>query len=385
MPGQLWIGILLPAAALLLAGGAGLLPARRRVLGLLAFIALMAAVCGALFVPANPWAMLLLLPCMLNMLLFLPAMARPVHEEWPVTLLGAGIALHIVAQFIKHNALFQSVAALLPWIFAAYLIGCLFSVNRSLLMSNSPTAFQPLLKQNRLLLSALCVAAVLLANLRSVAAAIRTAITWAVTAVAAAVVWLLSLFYVENETAGPPESAHAFEGLGEAAEPSLLSQILEIVFMVVAGLLAAVLLYFAAKQLRKLLRKLFRAILERLQAYRQKIAADYVDTSESLLHWDDLRQTAKARVGKIKRRYLPTPWEKLTPAERVRRVYALLLRRQRAQTDPAQTARETLQSGALRLPGADAEALAALYDQARYSDHPIADADADSLRKRTKV
>jgi hypothetical protein len=58
------------------------------------------------------------------------------------------------------------------------------------------------------------------------------------------------------------------------------------------------------------------------------------------------------------------PWEKLSPEARVRRVYALLLRRG-GRPNPALPARETLESACT--PPADAAATSPALRQARYS------------------
>ena len=386
-PGALWPAALLPGAALLLTGGAALLPARRRVPALLLSILAIAAGCAALFLPGNPAAMLLLLPCVLSMLLFMPAMARPAHGEWTLSFLGLGIGLHIVAQIVKGFTVFTAAAPAVTWAFAAYLLACLFSFNRTVLMGTGAgaAAAKPMLSFNRGLLAVFCLLSLLLANIRPVGTAIRTAIRWSITAIAMAVYWITSLLAPGGkqgtETAGSPGF---MPGIEEAAEPSLFSQILQYVLMGIALLALIVLLYFAGKHLYRLLKKALRIAGERLRLYRKKITADYQDQSESLLNWGEIRKAAGKRVIRFKNRYLPTAWEKLSPAQRVRRVYTLLTRRQ-PNPDPALTAKETLAGPVLKLSPADAAALAALYDKARYSDHPIADAEADALRKRAGV
>ena len=197
---------------------------------------------------------------------------------------------------------------------------------------------------------------------------------------------MFSLFAPQGEMEAAQPSGNSFEAMMEAApEPSLFARIMEIALIVVAVLVTAVILFFALRVLYRVLKRVLRGILARLQAYRQRISADYVDQSETLLDWNELRQSAKSRIDQLKRRYMPTPWEKLSPAQRVRRVYALLLRRPKEAPSPALTAQETLSSGTLRLPPDAAASLAALYDQARYSDHPITTQEADALRRQAGV
>lgn len=383
IPGEIWLAAVLPVPALALTGAAGLLPARRRTAALAFAALIMAAGCALLFLPARPTALLLFLPCLLIMLLFMPAMARPAHRELTASHLGFGVILHIAAQFLKAVPLFQGVAAALTWCFTAYLIACLFSVNRTVLTGNSPGASKTLLLGNRKLLAGLSVLALLLTNVDAVGAAVKTAIVWMIMAFAAVIKWINSLFAQGVPAEGMP-SGSPFSGLEEASEPGLFAKILEVFLSVLAALIAAALLYFAVRFLIRFMRKLFSAALERLSAYRRRISADYDDQSESLLDWGEIKRITAERISRIRRRYMPTPWERLSPARRVRRVYALLLRRS-GQPDPALTARETLQSGAFHLRPDDAATFAALYDRARYSDHPIAVQDADDLRKRAGV
>lgn len=386
MPQSLWLAALLPVAALALTGGAALLPVSRRVPALMGALAIMAALCAVLLMPQNPLAELLFLPCAFVMLYFMPAMQRPAHAEWTGKQLGAGIILHLIAQFLKSMDLFKAASALLTWCCAVYLLACLFAFNRMVLMGNSPTASKTLLYSNRRMLVGFSLLALLLANIKPIGTAIRGALTWVVTAIAKAVLWLTSLFGTSGtESTDSAADMSAFTDLGETTEPSLLSQIMQVIVIVAVAAIVALLLFWALRKLYRLLKKAFYALMEHLQLYRQRISADYSDQSESLLDWSELRQSARQRAERFRRRYMPTPWEKLSPTQRVRRVYTLLLRRPREAPNPALTAQETLQSGDFKLSPADTAALAALYDQARYSDHPITDAQADEARKRTGV
>ena len=187
VPERMLVPLLLPIPALLLTGGIGLLPPKRRTAALVLAIVLIAGGCAALFLPEQPAGLALFAPCLLIMLLFLPAMARPVHQEWALSQLGYGVGLHVAAQIIKSIAHFAGATAPLIWATAAYLVVFLFSFNRSVLMSNDPAAAKPLLAVNRLMLAVLCMLGLLLANIRSVAAAVHAAVTWVIAAIIRAV------------------------------------------------------------------------------------------------------------------------------------------------------------------------------------------------------
>ena len=72
------------------------------------------------------------------------------------------------------------------------------------------------------------------------------------------------------------------------------------------------------------------------------------------------------------------PWETLDGGARVRRLYRRYARVQNASA--GETAREALAQPSA-LGASTAAAFADLYDQARYSDHPIPESRADSLRQ----
>lgn len=380
LPGRLWLAAILPLPALLLTGFAGLQPAGRRPMALALAMALMAAVCAALFLRTAPFAMLLFLPCAVTMLLFMPAMARPAHQEWTTRHLGAGLVLAIAAQVFGAFAAFESAAAPLKWIFVLYLFALLFSYNRSMLLDTGSASAKTLLSHNRVLLAVFCLAALLLASLEAVGAAVRAAILWIIAALSAAFLWLSTLFQ-QSPGGGAVQGNDPFAVFYEGAEPGAFSRVAEIVLIAVAALIGTALLLFIFKRLFRLLRRAFHALMDKLRLFKRRISADYVDQSETMLDWGEIRHTAAKRLRRIKARVFPAPWEKLTPAQRVRRVYRLLLRRAAA-PDPAKTAREMLSSGALRLPADAAAPAAALYDRARYSTHPISAQEADALRRQ---
>ncbi|HPJ01700.1 MAG TPA: hypothetical protein PKU80_02540 [Candidatus Limiplasma sp.] len=385
IPDRLWLAAALPVPALLLTGLAGLQPARRRTFALILALLLMAGGCAALFLASQPLGLLMFLPCAATMLAFMPAMTRPAHQEWSLKQLGAGLVLHIAVQFVKNVAVFQVVATQVSWMLVCYLILFLFSYNRTVLVETGSTSAAMLIRQNRRLLMVFCLLTLLLANLKAVGTAVRTGIGWIITNVSAALLWLTSLFsQTTEEGAAAPGGENPFAVFYKDTEPSLLSQILEIVIIAVGILIAAVLLFFACKVLYRLLRRASQALMDRLRLFGQRISADYEDQTETLFAWGEIQKTAAKRMRRIRNRLLPTSWEALSPDQRVRRVYRTLLHRASA-ANPALTAQEMLKSGALGLPSDAAMPAAALYDRARYSTHPISAQEADDLRKRAGV
>ena len=385
LPGSLWLAAAMPAFAIALTGCAGLLDAKRRTAALLLAILSVAAVCAALALTRSPLWAVLFLPCLLVMLVFMPAMAQPAFQEWTAPRLGFGVLLHTAAQFSKGTDFFATAAAPLSWCFAAYLVLCLFTLNRGVLAGSASSASKALLTHNRRMLAVLCCAALLLANLKAVGTAVRAALWWIIASAARAAVWLINLLRPQSAPSAAGQGGNPLEGLTGGTEPvSAFAKIMETVLTVLAALIAAALVFFALRYLYGLLKKALLRFSERWQAYRRKISADYMDQNESLLDWGELRKAAAARADRFRRRYFPVPWERLSPQQRVRRVYSLLLRRPVTQ-NPALTARETLLGGALNLPAEDAAALAALYERARYSDHPVTEDEADAARRHAGV
>jgi len=339
IPGRWWLAIVLPLPALLLTGLAGLLPAKRRVPALILSIAIMAAMCTLMFLESLLPGIALFVLCVFQMLLFLPAMARPAHEEWSMRLLSAGLAVHIGAQFVKDLPLFTHAAALLTWVFVVYLFMLLFSFNRMTLAATGSTTGKTLLRHNRRLLTVLSLLILLLTNIRGIGQAIRRAIAWVIIQINALLAWFGSLLPQQDPGGGAQESLPL---------------------------------------------EAFRALADRLRLFKQRITTDYEDQSETLLDWSEVKTAAVRRMRRIRNRLRPTPWEALAPDQRVRRVYRLLLRRIDS-PDPTLTAQEVLQSGALPLPGDAVPTAAVLYDRARYSTHPIAPKEADELRRQAGV
>jgi hypothetical protein len=389
LPGSPIAVLLMPLAALVLAYAAGLFTGKRRKWAFLLAMFMQALLCASLLLPMNPWSAFLFLPCLVMMLFFMPAINRPLGLEWSTSQLSQGVVLHLIGQAVKGLPVFEGAGYTLSLFFSGYLILCLFAFNRYALLDASGAEQSPpvkLLQKNRRILAVFALIAILAASWQSFETAVLAVWEFLKRAFATILIWLSSLL----PELAPSGDQGAQQGLdlsafGEASKPSAFSLILEKVLTVLAVIVAALLLLFALYQLFRLIKRLMKNLLVRIRDYTRAIGEGYTDKTESLLDWGEVARSAKERWESFAQRHKKPPaWESLSPRDKVRRVYALLIKKLKNST-PSLTAREALQSSELSLPPAQAQQIASLYEQARYSDHPISPEDADVLRKSTGV
>ncbi len=385
-PEQQVAAMLLPLLAVGLTCGAGCVRGKRRRSLFALAVALTAAVYACVFLPVQAIRLLTFLPALLSMLLLMPAMARPAREEWAVSQIGVGIAVYLVGLIIARQAIFTEINRILPWLFSAYIILSVFYVNSLSLMSVAGVGKAGgILPYNRRLLVLCCAVAIPVANFDAVWSALENAALWLAHVALTVMRFISSLFQSSSSQVEEAASDESMEGLiTEGAEPSAFALFMEKVAMVLAIVLITALVIFVAYQIGKKLRKWFGKVWERLQAYTKKIGDSYEDSAERIPVWGDVQNAAREKWEQYKRRANLTPWSKLTPRDTVRRIYALLLLRTR-EVNPTQTAKETLTGDHLGLQEETAAELAALYDEARYSDHPLSMEQAQAIRKKAGV
>ncbi len=388
LPSAFSLAFLLPGAAVVLTFLASFFSGRKRRLCFLAALVLEACLCAAALPLENPLALLLFLPCLLMMLLFMPALSKPLYWEWKGSLLAAGAGLHTVAQILSGNPVFAGAGAVLPYFFSAYLLICLFQLNRRVISERVEDAPPPgLLKRHRRLLALAALIALPAANWQAAKDAALALLVFLRDAVWALLMLLASLF-PEPAPAGSGSEGQGMDlsALGEQTqEPGLFAQIMEKVLIGIAILLAAALVLFGLYHLIRVMKKALRVLLARLRAYTRAIGEGYVDKTESLFHLSDVGHAARDRWALYQKRHQrPPDWARLSARDKVRRVYALLIGRLK-QENPAMTARETLLGGKLSVTPEEAKAMAALYEAARYSEHEISPKDAEAMRKSAGV
>ncbi len=381
--------LLLPLAALAFTYTTGFFSGKRRRLAFLLAMILQALLCAFVLFPLNPWSTFLFLPCLVMMLLFMPAINRPLHLEWSTSQLSQGILLHLIGQAVKGLPVFEGAGSFLSLFFSGYLILCLFAFNRYALLDASGADQSPpakLYQKNRRILTVFALIALIIAGFKSFETAVLAVWAFLKRAFATFIIWLITLLpdlgQVNNQGAqqGPDLSE-----LGGASEPSVFSLILEKVITVLAIIVAVLLLLFGLYHLYKLIKRLLKKLLDRIRDYTRSIGEGYTDKTESLLDFGEVARSAKEKWESFAQRHKrPPSWESLSPRDKVRRAFAMLLKKLKDPT-PTLTAREALQRGELSLPADCAQQIASLYEQARYSNHPISPEEADVMRKNAGV
>jgi hypothetical protein len=182
----------------------------------------------------------------------------------------------------------------------------------------------------------------------------------------------------------------------EATEPSAfwvwLEKILYILIIAVVCLAALYLLYIIGKRLIRLGKLLYKWLKRRLDQGEIDQKSGYEDESTSLTSWGDLIKSysSKASDWLDRLRKREVKWSDLaTNAEKARYLYRLFVMKSLSKSnklDTHLTAQEMILSIQKRTPELShpSEQLATLYNQARYSDHPIQDEDITKLKKSLK-
>jgi hypothetical protein len=184
--------------------------------------------------------------------------------------------------------------------------------------------------------------------------------------------------------------------LPPAKEPSTvivwLEKIVYVVFIVVICAVLLFLLYLLGKWLIRFSKRLYNWLTGRLDQNEGNQAAGFEDESTRLTTMGDLIKSYSTKVidwlEQLRKREVK--WSDLTTnAERVRYLYRLFVTKSLSKgnkVDLHLTAQEMISTIQHRLPelSHDSEKLASLYNQARYSDHPVGDEDIKRLSKDLK-
>ncbi len=194
-----------------------------------------------------------------------------------------------------------------------------------------------------------------------------------VSAIAKLIAMLAALFPEETE---PTETTVATEPLGELDFKDVievppgrgLSEQEAMIMWAVAAAVAIMLVLLASHKLLRGVKNIFSRIYETVTGDIMTEAADFRDEiTDTRNEGDGVYTTEK---GKSRKK--PVPRRKMTPVQRIRYRYQRL-----AQKHPEwglqSTARENLHDTAAKL-----------YEQARYSNHPISESDAAAFEQETQ-
>lgn len=333
---------------------------------------------------ALPLGLVLPVLCVPMLLLLPPAYGRPAWEEWPQFLWGTCVAAHAVALILIARLHLEQIAVAEQACAAAFAFLYVLTLNRVNLRASThgmQKAPRAVARRNLFLTLALFACGMLVALWRTLAQALDHALAALKRGVLAVFRFLLSLFPQDGSVSGESGGMAAPDlgELAEGAQTSDFARLMEKIFMVVAYILVAAAACFALWFLYRKLKVLFRKLLARLRQYAAAASEDYEDEAESTLNLDEKARAISDRLRRVLRpRAKGAPWEQLDGGARVRRLY----RRYAGirNTSAGETAREALAQPSA-LDASTAVAFADLYDQARYSEHPVPEAQADSLRK----
>lgn len=390
-----------PALCLVLGCVHYLLPGRARpwyAAGTLAALAVTVYIC----MPENAHfaGYLVFVPGALVLLMIPPSIKREIGSEWPLGIWCTCVAAGLITQMMMYTAvqftqgMGKTLRTVLACAFVLHLLLCVMNLNRQSMDAGTISSSsgsqktgisQVMHRRNRLAVVLLFAAALLISAWKAIEGWLVAAWDAVKQVLMAFLLWLASLRNTDQpsgrgEQGGPLDM---LTGL-EEGEPSFIAQLLEKVAMVVAAAAAVVALFFLLRFLLKKLRVVLRKILEKLKLYARGASEDYVDETESIF---DAEEVGKAISDRIRKAFRSPPkakkpdWHKLDGRGKIRYLYRQFW--ERHPKEQLLTAREALMQENT-IPRSVQTQFADLYDQARYSQHPVSDQDAEQLKEKLK-
>lgn len=299
-------------------------------------------------------------------------------QEIPVFWIAYGILAHLVGQLMLRADRVSGALVLSAYSggFLAALLGfvllTLLSLNRDSLLGASgkrqsvPGAMR---RKNTLLILALFVIAVLASLLPSVLSFLTGAAEQAIDWVIQLVIRLIpdtATQYVENIPSAA-EGNTAVPGGGGAA--LTLNPVVEKLMAACGAVLTFLLLGYLLYRLYRILEGYLRRMMASLGKFASQVSEDYIDEVTDTR--EDISPEKTERKKGVSRLPIPEP-RNLAPAEKIRFRYQRLMRKH-PEWDAGSTARENLP-----------ENMAALYERARYSQHPVTEEDAAAFSTGSK-
>lgn len=321
----------------------------------------------------------LLAPCALLFYKALRAAPLPAWRQRDAGFWYAALALHALSQLAARLAGLRAALPVLTVLLAAYVAALPLVLNRQALEENAtgqagdgPARYLRL--RNLLLALGFSTLTLLAGTWNAVKDAFSVLLGWMGRGLLAVVLWLGRLFAADASVA-PAYGGEAFLPMAaEAGEASAFWAVLEKIGIAAALLLGAAGLCFALWKLAGLCRQWLRRLHARLRETFAALSEENQVEKESILDWEEMRRSARARAARLRRRLTRPPrWEQMDNRRRVRWAYARL-RAQRPDIADAQTAREALS----RIP--EGARMADVYDAARYGLRDITDEEAAFMR-----
>ncbi len=205
--------------------------------------------------------------------------------------------------------------------------------------------------------------------------------------VLAAIMWLilkLSELQGGGGGGGGGDGGSMLPDFGPADPTPVWLEVFTRILMVIA--LVAVIIVgagFVGYVLFRLVRGLYRIIRKMIDNYNESLAAGYVDERSSILHIDETARewgdAVRRAIARLTTR--PPKWDAMTPSERIRFCYKVLLTRRTKQGDSSAfvaTPRELI-ARTIADP-AEADAFVEGYERARYAEQDIAAEPAEAAK-----
>ena len=290
---------------------------------------------------------------------------------------AAGVIAHLFAQltgFVARRqgpSVWDEATPVLTAAFILFMVLVLLSMNRTTMLSASlgrqriPLSMR---RRNVAITLSLMGGALLIAGIPAIVQFVERVWSLLLSAVLAVMAFIARLL----ETEDVPGTGGAGGGMDmmpyvEVQEPSLLAVILEKIAMAAALIAAVLLLLFAMRQTLRAVRALMRRIRAHFARYIAVASQDYVDEITDTR--EDGSEASGSLLDRIRRRMAWASERGLSPSQRIRQRYRLLLRRH-PDWHMSRTARENLP-----------DETAALYEAARYSGREVSDEEADAFKK----
>lgn len=352
---------------------------RRIAAGVLGAAALLAL--GVCTLPVGENRLLLVVPAGYGalLLLSLQTVAWGAERELAFSWLIIGMLAHAAMQLAvdidgRMDGVYAPVRGALLLSFAGFLLLALLSFNRSSMNEASLSRQrvpQAVRRRNTLMTIGFFALVWLVAAIPAISRALAATWDGMLTALRTLTAWLISLFPAEEAVYGSSSGAPAAMLAPAAAqEPWLFIRILEKIAFVVAGGIFAVLAVYVLKKLFGALCLLVRLMAAKLRLYVGAASEDYVDEVSDTRGEEGVERGSL--IGRLRRQFSFADEKKMSPVERIRHRYLRLLLRH-PEWKGSSTARDNLPDSA-----------AALYERARYSEHPVSGEEAERFAQEAR-
>lgn len=325
----------------------------------------------------------LIFPNALYLVLFMISMQigswgpeEELHTYW----IWTGVLVHLIAQFLMagaRNTGIDRLEVIRPVIMVAFFVYMFFamlSLNRgsmSLSSMGRQKVAQSMKGKNVVFTLVVFGISALIALVPPLIRAGEKLLNWVVDGVGGFIVWIIKATFIDL-TATRNESVDAEEiDLSEfiPSETNRLAEFMQNIALTVIKLAFFALMLFALFVLLRFLFRILKKMVTRFIRYNNSLSEDYEDEITDTREDDDREVSL---IQRLKNQLEPPDDPNLPPSQRIRRRFMRILRRH-PEWAPGSTAREKLSADS-----------AALYERARYSNHPISEEEAARFQSETK-